>query len=495
MRDGIRFLLNGAIVEVRDVDPTTTLLRWLRETRRLTGSKEGCAEGDCGACTVLVGRHVDGRIRYQSVNACIAFLPTLDQASVLTIEHVAGPLGELHPCQLALVECHGSQCGFCTPGFVMSMYGLYLQRFSDVVQPTRHEIDDALGGNLCRCTGYGPLVAATKLMFAMPRPAWDVARQEAMLATFAAMQHREVIELAGGGRRMLIAATLDQFADLYAANPTARIVAGGTDVGLWVTKQARDLPLTLHLRGPDRSRFFDMGLDRLDGRDVTWIGGGVTHAQAMARARPALREIWRRFAGAQVRHVGTVGGNIANASPVGDLAPAFLAMNGIAYLRHGKVERRVALDDFFVSYGKTALLPGEFVEGIVISEPDDATEIAIHKVSKRFDDDISAVCGAFNIAVDAGVIVAARVAYGGMAAIPKRAKAVEAALLDKPWTRTTIDAALPAFTQDFQPLSDMRASAAYRMQLAQNLLVRTFIERQAPMTAGSLLGLDAALEA
>ncbi len=485
MRDRVTFLLNGERVDLDGIKPTTTLLAWLREVRRLTGSKEGCGEGDCGACTVVVGALVDGVVRYTAVNACIAFVPMLEGRHVLTVESLQGPDGALHPGQQAMVECHGSQCGFCTPGFVMSLYALYLNG-----TPTRAPINDALGGNLCRCTGYGPIVAAAERMLAMPRPAWDTARRERDAALLGTLQHGETVRCQDGHRVMYAPATLDALCDLAAAHPDATLVSGATDVGLWVTKQGRDLPQLIYTgRVPDAAfRAVTFAAGRVA------IGGGVTHAQAMAAlAHPAWMELWRRFAGPQVRSVGTVGGNLANGSPIGDLAPGLIALDARIRLRHGSSERAVPLEDFFIAYGRQDRRPGEVVVGVDLREPD--ADFTVHKVSKRFDDDISAVCGAFDIRVERGRIAVVRIAFGGMADIAKRAKAVEAALIGQPWTRVSIDAALPAFAVDFQPISDMRASAEYRLAVAKNLLVRTFIERTTPDVETRLVGADAAFGA
>lgn len=486
MRDRLTFLLNGERTVVSGIDPTTTVLRWLRETRRLTGTKEGCAEGDCGACTVLVGAIVLGRISYRPINACITFLPMLEGLSVVTVEGVAGPGGALHPCQQAMVDCHGSQCGFCTPGFIMSLYGAYL---ADPEAP-QEPVDDLLAGNLCRCTGYAPIRAAAATMRGLPRPDWDEGRHDAtLLAALAAIQHNDAIEISGNDRTMRVAATIDQFAAYYAAHPDARIVAGATDVGLWVTKQGRDLPRLLHLRlasGHDAAP----GLDRLDGTLVHYISAFSSHSACRHNNALGTSELHRRFAGPQVRALGTIGGNIANASPIGDLAPAYLARGAIVHLRRGTEQRMMPLDEFFVGYGKSALQHGEFITGFHWDVHDEPPLFAVYKVSKRFDDDISAVCGAFELRITKDFITHARIAYGGMAATPKRAQAVEAALIGKAWTRATIDAALDAYDIDFKPIDDMRASARYRREVARNLLVRFYLEQTEPAIKTRLTGSD-----
>jgi xanthine dehydrogenase small subunit len=497
MRNTLTFLLNGKRTEVSGIDPTTTVLRWLRETQRLTGTKEGCAEGDCGACTVLVGHIDSGRIRYRSINACIAFLPMLEGLSVITVEGVAGPDGALHPCQQAMIDCHGSQCGFCTPGFVMSLYGDHLNRRNPAHYTQPPHVDDLLAGNLCRCTGYAPIRAAASQMQTMATPAWDDARYGAtVLAALAAIQHNDEVDITGNGRTLRLVATEDQFADYLVKHPDARIVSGATDVGLWVTKHGRDIPRALHMRWSSaRIGRTVMQSDKLDGRSVWWTDAFATIADGQSRDPIGISELLRRFAGPQIRNSGTIGGNIANASPIGDLAPALLAHGAVLHLRRGNAQRQVPLDRFFVSAGKSVLEPGEFIRGFHVEEPDEPVLFSVYKISKRFDDDISAVCGAFALTVDRGTITNARIAYGGMAATPKRALAVEAALIDEPWTRETIDAALNAYDQDFTPLSDMRASAGYRMDVAKNLLVRFFLEHTAPATNLHLVGARAAVGA
>ncbi len=486
MRNYLTFVLNGEAQRVSGISPTTTLLQWLRRHKRLAGTKEGCAEGDCGACTVVVGTLSGADIRYEAINACIAFLPMLEGKSVTTVEGVAGPSGPLHPVQQALVECHGSQCGFCTPGFVMSLLALYRNH---TTAPPVQAIDDALAGNLCRCTGYGPIVAAAQRMFEMPQLLDETERRAQELALLMSIQHDGLIDVSGEGRRMLLPTTEDELAEVYLAHPQATVIAGATDVGLWVTKQDRPLLMTIHVgRVRELVTFATL-------TGILRIGAGLTHtaaADVFAARAPALAELWRRFAGVQVRNAGTVGGNIANGSPIGDLAPALMALGACVNLRHGTERRAVPLEDFFVTYGKQDRRPGEFISSIDV--PDEASALCglqIYKVSKRFDDDISAVCGAFNLHVEGNKIVAARIAFGGMAATPKRAKAVEAVLIGKPWTRATIDAALPAFSVDFAPIGDARASAAYRLQVAQNLLVRAFIERASPEVRTRLVGVGA----
>jgi xanthine dehydrogenase small subunit len=486
MNSNLSFILNGRLETVAATAPTTTLLNYLRYEKRLTGTKEGCAEGDCGACTVAVGELHEGEMRYRAVNACIQFLPMLHGKSVVTVEGLENADGTLHPCQQAIVDTHGSQCGFCTPGFVMS---LYVMGLSDA-QPDRQAINDGFAGNLCRCTGYGPLIAAAEEACAASQPAWDLERQHSEQELLTEIGDEETLALNHGGMRFFSPATANEFARLYENNPDATIVGGATDVGLWVTKQDRTLPTIIYI-----GRVQELKQIRRD-EDRIWIGAGTAYCDAeamLAEAFPDFGELIRRIGALQVRNAGTIGGNIANGSPIGDTPPALIALGADLVLRKGSTRRTIPLEDFFIAYGKQDCAPGEFVEAVEVPLLEDAERLRCYKISKRFDQDISALLGCFNINVDDGKVVDARICYGGMAGTPKRAGHVEAALTGKLWTRQAIDAALPAFGQDFQPLTDMRGSADYRLLCAKNLLRKYFEETRLPLAQTRLVGREAVI--
>ena len=457
----IRFVHRGRAVALEGVSPTRTLLDWLREDARprCTGTKEGCNEGDCGACTVLVAERDDaapGGVAIRNVNACLSFLPALDGRAVITVEDLPQP----HPVQQALVACHGSQCGFCTPGFVMTMTALREAHAAAGTRPERPAIADALAGNLCRCTGYRPIVDAAERMFEWPDAPIDRAALRAQLDALAA----DTPEM-----------TLEDFAAQRLARPEARIVAGATDVALWVNKQFRDIGEPLWItRVPALRRI----TTDADGTLHIGAAASLEDAWAALAARwPALVEVWRRFASPPVRHAGTLGGNIANGSPIGDGAPVLIALDARIVLRRGPDTRTLALEDFYLDYMKNALAPGEFVERLVVPPSPEGTQLRAWKISKRFDSDISTALMAAALRLDAdGRIAAARLVFGGMAAITKRAAQTEAALLGQPWNETTLQAAQAALAQDFRPLSDLRASASYRLAVSANLLRRLWLE-------------------
>ncbi len=471
IRNALRFILNDEDIVLTELPATRTLLDFLRLDKRLKGSKEGCAEGDCGACTVLVGRLSGDELVYESVNACIAFVGSLDGAHVVTVEHLSGANGPLHPVQQAMVDHHGSQCGFCTPGIVMSLYGLWMQE----PQPSGYAIEKALQGNLCRCTGYSPIIKAAKAISSYGDVANDplVAEREAMKARVKALRDGRRVEVGEGRDRLIIPASIEDLAEVYAANSTGTLVSGATDVGLWVTKFMRDIgPMIFIGEVP--------GMHEITAEaDKVTFKAGVTYTEAaptIAARFPQLVELWDRIGGEQVRNAGTIGANIANGSPIGDTPPPLMALDATITLNKGGVRRSVALEDFFIAYGKQDREPGEFVESVTVPVLPEGEQLACYKVTKRKDEDISALCGAFRVKIAGGAVETVRIAFGGMAATPKRAKAVEAALVGKPWTVATVEAAIPAFAEDYQPLTDMRASAEYRLLAAQNLLRRFFFE-------------------
>ena len=465
MGDALTFLVNGERVDLTDHPPHTTLLDYLRYERRLTGAKEGCAEGDCGACTVAI-RDIDnaGNLRVRAVNACIQLLPMLHGKEVVTVEHLSRD-GDLHPVQRALSECHGSQCGFCTPGFVMSLWAGF-----ETAAPTDPEtVADHLAGNLCRCTGYGPILdAAAKARETLaPTDSYDA------LARLAALQVESLDYHTETGRAWAPRSS-DQLANILAEHPDSTILAGATDIGLWVTKQGFRAEKLIYI-----GDVADLAEVEITETGIS-IPAAVRHDDAMealAKLYPDMGELWRRFASRQVRAAGTLCGNIANGSPIGDAPPALIAAGAEVTLRSTAGRRILALEDFFIAYGEQDLRPGEFVEAVDIPGPSDPAALRCYKISKRFDQDITAVLAAVNIAVEDGVATSARIAFGGMAATPKRAAAAEAALVGQPFGETSVAEAIKALDEDFQPIDDMRASAEYRMAVAKNLLLKYFLER------------------
>jgi xanthine dehydrogenase small subunit len=488
----------GGIVDVEGVAPTRSVLNWLREDARCIGTKEGCNEGDCGACTVIVAELAEdarcvgtpsaaativGGLSLRTVNACIQFLPALDGKALLTVEdlqRIGG--GALHPVQQALVECHGSQCGFCTPGFAMSMAATYERHCEAGTRPSRQQLADDLSGNLCRCTGYRPILDAGQRMFDLAparldtRPIVQALRELRRGGPLAYEGPNEACAPGAEPRRARFWAprTLKEFATQREAHPHARVLAGCTDIGLWVNKQFRDVGDLLFIGNVDE-------LKRIERRDegILRIGAAAPLEDAWAALAtdvPQVQEMWLRFAAPPVRNAGTMGGSIANGSPIGDTAPVLMALGTSIVLRRGVAQRTLALEDFYLDYMKNALEPGEFVEALEVRLPAPGASFRTYKLSKRFDCDISAVAAAFSIECDGGVVRAARLAFGGMAAIVRRAARAEATVVGRPWNEATVEAAVAALAEDFKPLTDMRASAAYRLRSAQNLLRRFWLE-------------------
>ncbi len=484
----IRFVHRGAVVSVSGLPSTTSVLHWLREHARCTGTKEGCNEGDCGACTVLVGSlQAGGQVGWKPVNSCLQFLPTLDGHALLTVEDLGGQ----HPAQQALVACHGSQCGFCTPGFVMSLVACRA-RHADVAAnlpcptsppstPSRQQIADDLSGNLCRCTGYRPILDAGERMFQQPAPALGHPATAAALQSLAADAPLHY----AAATPFHAPRTLASLAALRAARPHARLLAGSTDIGLWVNKQFRELGEVIYLGQVQALQAISVA------GGVLRIGAGASLQAAWAALSshwPAAREMGLRFASRPVREAGTMGGNLANGSPIGDSAPVLIALGACIVLRHGAQQRRMLLQDFYLGYMQNQLLPGEFVEAVTVPLPGADELLRIDKLSKRYDCDISGLSAGLWMRLQGGVVVDARFAFGGLAGIVQRAAGAEAAVRGQPWTSATVQAAMAALDHDFTPMSDQRASAGYRQRAARNLLQRLWLATRAdaPLAAHQL---------
>jgi xanthine dehydrogenase small subunit len=470
----LRFLLDGRTVGIERPPPTMTVLDYLREVAGRRGTKEGCAEGDCGACTVVLGELSGSGIRYRAVNSCICFLPTLDGKELITVESLRQPSGALHPVQRSLVDHHASQCGFCTPGFVMSLFALYAERG----RADRAKVLEALSGNLCRCTGYRPIIDAALNQEHYPEP------EHLGRAALHSTERRDALErlartrAAGGSLRYsgyCAPRSLEELGAALLAQPDAVLLAGGTDVGLWVTKQLRELPALIYVGNVPELTAIEEGPAALR------IGAAVRLSDAwppLLRRFPELGEQAARFASPPIRNSATLCGNLANGSPIGDAIPTLIALGAHLELRRGEAARTLALEDFYLGYRKTALREAEFVAGVSIPTAAEDRLLGSYKVSKRIDQDISAVCATFCVNLDGERVRNARLAYGGMAAIACRARHAERALIEHGWNERGIAACSAALAQDFTPLSDMRARGDYRLKTAGNLLQRFFLQHQ-----------------
>ena len=473
----IQFLINQTLRTEHALDPNLTVLNYLREHLHKPGTKEGCASGDCGACTVVIGQlhtdpHGTERLRYRSINACLTFVSTLHGKQLISVEDLKHQ-GELHSVQRAMVECHGSQCGFCTPGFVMSLFALQ----KNSTEPDTHQAHEALAGNLCRCTGYRPILAAAERACSQRSSDQFDARERDTIAALKAITPTRTDELNSGDKRCLLPLTLNDLADLYDACPQARLLAGGTDLALEVTQLHRPLAVMIYVGNVAEMKRIEYIEDRIE------IGAAVSLTDAYTTLNseyPDFGQLLQRFASLQIRNQGTLGGNIGNASPIGDTPPLLIALGARLVLRKGEASRTLALEDYFIDYRVTARQEGEFIEKIIIPRASVDATFRAYKVSKRLDDDISAVCAAFNLRISQGVVNEARIAFGGMAATPKRATACEAVLNGAHWNNDNLERACLALAEDFAPLSDFRASKEYRLLSAQNLLRKYFIELQTP---------------
>lgn len=471
----IRFLLNNEPVVLESTRADVTVLQWLREYKLKTGTKEGCGSGDCGACTVVVASVVETgestQLQYESVNSCICFVGALHGKQLITVEDLADG-DTLHPVQQTMVDEHGSQCGFCTPGFIMSMFALYHQDNVDELvrnpDELHHWIDRSLGGNLCRCTGYVPIKRATSKALQNHQPDHFDAASEKTILVLQELQRQLPMH-----PRFLSPTNLTELADMRIQYPDARLLAGGTDLALEVTQQLKDIDNIIYVK--QVPELLEVSVDATTLR----FGAAVSLnrcMQALRKAIPASESMMLRFGSEQVRNQGTIGGNIANASPIGDLPPLLLALDATLVLQAGEQTRTININDFYMGYKQTAMQADEFLRAIHIPVPNADVNVFVHKVSKRLDDDISAVCGVFFLELKNDHIVQARVAFGGMAAIPARAHKAEQALQGAPFNEATVANAIKALNDDFSPIDDARASASYRQSVAANLIKRCYLQ-------------------
>lgn len=470
----LKFIRRGQTVTLGNVPPSRTLLEVLREDLHCTDTKEGCGEGDCGACTVVLGAVEDGALRYRAVNSCIRLAHSVDGMAVWTAQDITADDGTLHPAQEAMLQCHGSQCGFCTPGFVMSLFGMYQNHVAKGTSIDRTLAQQDLSGNLCRCTGYRPILDAAQQMASLPSASIDEAALLQKLEQLAYGQQAQTANLAQVPVYMA-PRTLADLCQARAAHPQAQVVAGCTDVGLWVTKMHKEFAQVLDVTQVQELRVITSTPSH------TQIGAAVPLQDAftaLAAERPQIKAFAARFAGLPVRNSGTLGGNVANGSPIGDSMPLLIALGAQVRLASSRGERALPLEDLYTGYRQNVMAPDEVLAFIDVPHPGADELMRVYKISKRFDDDISALCLALNIRLQDGKVASASIGAGGVAATPVRARQLEAALLGQPWSEASVRQAMQVLRAEFQPISDMRASAAYRSEVLGNLLWRFWLESQ-----------------
>jgi xanthine dehydrogenase small subunit len=462
----LRFLLNGQPCTEDGAPPSMTVLDWLRTRAHLTGTKEGCAEGDCGACTIALGRRVDGSLRLQAMNSCLMMLPQIDNCAVLTVEGLAAADGALHPVQQALVDTDATQCGFCTPGFVMAMFA-----FHHGGEPADNAIiHDALAGNLCRCTGYRPIVAASRRLANGPADRFVAelpGLADALSALPACGEYRH------GAQIFLMPRSLDALFAAMAQLPNAILLAGGTDLGLRVSKDREALPAVISVEAVEELRRIKADADAIE------IGGAVTYTDALPhidRHFPSFGRLVRRIGSRQIRNLGTIAGNLATASPIGDTIPCLIALDATVTLASRAGERVLPVDAFITGYRKTALVSGEVITAIRIPLLVAGGEFAAYKVCKRFDQDIATVVAGFRLERRGGKVETLRAAYGGMADRAMRARSLEAAVRGRPWAPAWLADVEALLARDFTPMTDHRGGAGYRLRAAAGLLRRFQLE-------------------
>jgi xanthine dehydrogenase small subunit len=471
----IRFIRRGEMVSLGNVPPTRTLLEVLREDLGCTGTKEGCGEGDCGACTVVLGELATDdtgkeAVKYRALNSCIRMAHSVDGMALWTVEDLAAKDGTLHPAQEAMVQCHGSQCGFCTPGFVMSLFGMYQNHVCHGEPVTRALAQEELSGNLCRCTGYRPIFDAAQVMQSLPPVRLDEARLARQLRQIAPDAKDSVASPV-----YMSPTNLQDLLQSRATHPLAQIVAGCTDVGLWVTKMHMQFSSVL-----DVTKVRELQRVERYPHHIA-IGAAVPLSDAFAALvedRPQLKTFANRFAGLPVRNSGTLGGNVANGSPIGDSMPLLIALNANVVLMSTRGHREMPLEKLYTGYRKNVMAADEVLAWIKVPKPQAGELLKAYKISKRYDDDISAVCLVIDLHLRDGKVASVSIGAGGVAATPVRAVKTEAVLAGQAWTLATVQQAIAALRAEFQPISDMRASAAYRSEVLGNLLQRFWLESQ-----------------
>jgi len=474
----IKFLMNNALVEIENIDPNITVLQYLRELQFKSGTKEGCASGDCGACTVVLAE-LDpeniSQLNYKSVNACITFVGNLHGKQLITVEDLKDG-ATLHQAQQTIVDNHGTQCGFCTPGFVMSSFALHKHNQT----PNRDEVLEALAGNLCRCTGYRSIIDAAITSSENAGEDSFAKHYQDTLATLNELKELPTPILNGNGNTYIAPQNIDELATELTNEPKATLVAGGTDLALSVTQNLAVVKKLVYVGNVAELTTIE------ETESEIVIGSALPYSEfidTLHHYYPDLGDMIERIGAKQVRNTGTLGGNVGNASPIGDMPPALIALGATMTLHLNGAERTILVEDFFLDYKKTVLKTSEFIKSITIPKPVAGQILKLYKISKRLDDDISAVLAAFFIEQDGQKVTNVRLAFGGMAGIPKRGSAAEAALLSKDFTKETVTQAKAALATDFQPMTDVRASDKYRMTVAQNLIEKCYLELQSTYTS------------